>query len=105
MSTADKFQGWLAYDKDAVEGKLAWGEYEPKPFEETDVDFQVTHCGICATDLHQIRGSFGPVMYPICVGHETVGKVVRVGSKASRFSDLSETLCVLLTTMNPQQVD
>ncbi|KAL1977933.1 hypothetical protein VTN31DRAFT_792 [Thermomyces dupontii] len=76
-----KFEGWLGLDPDAINGKMTWGEFEPKPWEETDIDIKVSHCGICGSDLHTLRSGWGPTKYPVCVGHEIVGTVVRVGSQ------------------------
>ncbi|KAL2128080.1 hypothetical protein VTI74DRAFT_9759 [Chaetomium olivicolor] len=82
MSSSDyKFEGWLGLDPSAAQGKMQWGEFEPKPWEENDVDIKITHCGICGSDLHTLRSGWGPTKYPCCVGHEIVGTVVRVGSK------------------------
>jgi hypothetical protein len=56
-----KFQGWLGHDKDSI-GNLKFGEYEPKNWDETDVDIKISHCGICGSDLHTLRsGWVGPV--------------------------------------------
>ncbi|EXJ88755.1 hypothetical protein A1O3_01819 [Capronia epimyces CBS 606.96] len=82
MSPNYKFQGWMGLDKDAAKGKMVWQEYTPKPFEETDIDIQITHCGICGSDLHVLRSGWSASLYPVCVGHEIVGVAVRVGSKA-----------------------
>lgn len=60
---------------------MVWQEFKPKPFEETDVDIQITHCGVCASDVSALRSGRGPTAYPVCVGHEIVGTAVRVGSK------------------------
>ncbi|KAJ5660713.1 NADP-dependent alcohol dehydrogenase 7 [Penicillium longicatenatum] len=81
-STDYKFEGWMALDKEAAKGKMVWQEFEPKPWEETDIDMRVTHCGICGSDMHTLRSGWGPTTYPCCVGHEIVGIAVRVGSKA-----------------------
>ncbi|KAK5261151.1 hypothetical protein LTR40_002751 [Exophiala xenobiotica] len=81
MSTDYKFQGWLGLDPEAVKGKMVWKEYEPKPWEETDVDIKITHCGVCGSDIHTLRSGWGASDYPVCVGHEIVGHAVRVGSK------------------------
>ncbi|KAJ4125201.1 hypothetical protein NW754_013487 [Fusarium falciforme] len=80
MSTDYEFQGWLGHSPDAVNGKMKWGPFEPKKWEEDDVDIQITHCGICGSDLHMLRSGWGETPYPCCVGHEIVGKAVRVGS-------------------------
>ncbi|KAF2457783.1 putative quinone oxidoreductase [Lineolata rhizophorae] len=74
------FQGWVALDEHSI-GHLKWQSYEPKPWEETDVDIEITHCGICGSDLHTLRSGWGPTMYPAVVGHEIVGRAVRVGSQ------------------------
>ncbi|KAJ5689842.1 NADP-dependent alcohol dehydrogenase 7 [Penicillium macrosclerotiorum] len=81
-STDYKFEGWMGLDKEAANGKMVWQEFEPKPWEETDIDMKVTHCGICGSDMHTLRSGWGPTTYPCCVGHEVVGIAVRVGSKA-----------------------
>ncbi|KAI2620198.1 NADP-dependent alcohol dehydrogenase C [Hypomontagnella submonticulosa] len=74
-----KFQGWLGKSPDAVNGKMEWGEYEPKKWTEDDVDIEISHCGICGSDLHVLKSGWGPTPYPCVVGHEIVGKAVRVG--------------------------
>ncbi len=57
--------------------------FEPKPWEETDIDIRITHCGVCSTDIHTMRSELGPTTYPIVVGHEVIGVAVRVGSQAN----------------------
>ena len=58
---------------------MVWGEYTPAPFTDDDVDIEVECCGICGSDLHTLRSGWGPTNYPVVVGHEVVGKAVRVG--------------------------
>ena len=53
-----KFEGWVADDPSAVNGKMVWKEFKPKPWEETDIDIKVTHSGMCGTDLHYLRNGF-----------------------------------------------
>lgn len=53
-----KFEGWVGEDPTAVNGEMVWKEFEPKPWEETDIDIKVTHCGMCGTDLHFLRNGF-----------------------------------------------
>ncbi|KAI1433170.1 zinc-binding dehydrogenase [Xylaria sp. CBS 124048] len=80
-----KFEGWLGHTADAINGKMEWGSFEPKKWTEDDVDIEVTHCGMCGTDLHVMRSGWGPTKYPCCVGHEIVGKAVRVGSNVKQI--------------------
>ena len=53
-----KFEGWLGLDKDSASGKMVWKDFEPKTWEETDLDIQVTHSGVCGTDLHVLRSGW-----------------------------------------------
>ncbi|KAL6414310.1 putative nadp-dependent alcohol dehydrogenase protein [Ilyonectria robusta] len=80
MSHDYEFEGWLGHGETAAEGQMEWGTFEPKKRRENDVDIQVTHCGVCGTDIHVLRSDWSPTPYPCCVGHELVGKAVRVGS-------------------------
>lgn len=86
MATDYKFEGWAAHDPSAVEGKMVWQEIKPKAWEENDVDIQVTHCGMCGSDLHFLRNGWGNSTYPLTVGHEIVGKAVRVGKNVKHIS-------------------
>jgi len=58
-------------------------EYELKPFEDYDIDVKIEACGVCGSDVHTITGGWGDVSknFPLCVGHEIVGKALRVGPK------------------------
>lgn len=58
-----EFQGWLGLDKNAAKGQMKWDKFEPKPFEETDVDIEISHCGICGSDIHVLRAGWGPTPY------------------------------------------
>jgi len=81
MSTDYKFEGWMGLDSKAVEGNMKWQEYQPKIFTENDVDIKISHCGICGSDIHTLRSGWGETNYPCVVGHEIVGRAVKVGSK------------------------
>jgi alcohol dehydrogenase (NADP+) len=48
-----------------------------------DVQIEILFCGICHSDLHQVRNEWSslmPTVYPIVPGHEIVGRVTKVGS-------------------------
>lgn len=53
-----KFEGWLGLDSDSINGKMVWGDFEPKEFEETDIDIQITHSGMCGSDVHTLRSGW-----------------------------------------------
>ncbi|TDX80687.1 putative zinc-type alcohol dehydrogenase-like protein [Rathayibacter sp. PhB151] len=49
-----------------------------------DVLIEIAYAGICHSDIHTVRGEWGPVQYPLTVGHEIVGVVAEVGSEVSK---------------------
>ena len=82
MAYPEKFTGfqspsadkWLEFEKN---------QWAPRPFGEHDVDIQIECCGVCASDKHCVSGDWGGAPYPLAVGHEVVGKVLRVGDKVT----------------------
>ncbi|GAA1803243.1 NAD(P)-dependent alcohol dehydrogenase [Nesterenkonia flava] len=54
---------------------------EPGPY---DVVIDIQWAGICHSDIHTVRGEWGPVPYPLTVGHEIAGVVSAVGAKVTR---------------------
>ena len=55
---------------------------------EHDVQIEILFCGICHSDLHQVRNEWSgvmPTVYPIVPGHEIVGRVTKVGSDVTKY--------------------
>jgi alcohol dehydrogenase (NADP+) len=50
-----------------------------------DVHIEILFCGICHSDLHTVRGEWGPISYPQVPGHEIVGRVVSTGAEVTKF--------------------
>jgi uncharacterized zinc-type alcohol dehydrogenase-like protein len=51
-----------------------------------DVVIDLEFCGVCHSDIHTVRGDWGPVPYPLVVGHEMAGLVAAVGSDVTAFA-------------------
>jgi uncharacterized zinc-type alcohol dehydrogenase-like protein len=69
---------------------------------EHDVQIEILFCGICHSDLHQVRNEWKnvmPTVYPCVPGHEIVGRVTKVGSAVTKFSsgDLAAVGCMVDT--------
>ncbi len=67
---------------------------------ETDVQIEILFCGICHSDLHQVRNEWKEVMptvYPCVPGHEIVGRVTKVGASVKKFKagDLAAVGCMV----------
>lgn len=66
-------------------GPLSPWTFERRDVGARDVQIEILYCGICHSDLHTVRGEWGPIQYPQVPGHEIVGRVVAVGGEVSRF--------------------
>lgn len=51
----------------------------------TDVEIDIKFCGVCHSDLHQVRDEWGGSTFPMVPGHEIVGVVTRVGANVKKF--------------------
>lgn len=62
-----------------------------------DVEFEILYCGICHSDLHQIKNDFGGTVFPIVPGHEMIGRVTAVGShvKSFKVGDIAAVGCIV----------
>ena len=50
-----------------------------------DVVIAIDYCGICHSDIHQVRDEWGGSIYPMVPGHEIVGHVTAVGAAVTKF--------------------
>ncbi len=65
---------------------------EPFSFDRRDVGardvlIDIQYCGVCHSDIHQVRDEWGGSIYPMVPGHEIVGRVARVGAEVSKFKE------------------
>ncbi|GAB5361321.1 hypothetical protein AAMO2058_000703400 [Amorphochlora amoebiformis] len=68
-------------------GVLKKMEIERRAPGEKDLKIKIMYCGVCHSDVHQIRAEWEqPVFYPMIPGHEMVGKVEEIGSGVSKFN-------------------
>lgn len=51
-----------------------------------DVLIDIAYAGVCHSDIHTVRGEWGPIAYPQVVGHEIVGVVSAIGSDVTRHT-------------------
>ena len=50
-----------------------------------DVELEVTHCGLCYSDIHLIDDDWKKSRYPLVPGHEVIGRVLRRGSEVAHL--------------------
>lgn len=62
-----------------------------------DVHIAIAYCGVCHSDLHQVRGEWAGTVYPCVPGHEIVGSVAAVGAHVTshKVGDLVGVGCIV----------
>jgi uncharacterized zinc-type alcohol dehydrogenase-like protein len=72
-------------------------EFERRNVGPHDVRFEIMYCGVCHSDLHQVRNEWGGTNFPVVPGHEIVGRVTEVGAHVSKFKvgDLAGVGCLV----------
>lgn len=75
---------------------------EPFTFERRellpdDVSIDILYCGVCHSDVHQVRDEWAQSVYPMVPGHEIVGRVTAVGKDVKKFKvgDLAGVGCMV----------
>src|SRR6266567_1678885 len=89
-----------AYSASSATSSLAPNTIPRRDPTEHDVQIEILFCGICHSDLHQVRNEWKdamPTVYPCVPGHEIVGRVTKVGSAVSKFKpgDLAAVGCMV----------
>ena len=74
--------GYAAAQAKAPLGPFSFERREPGA---NDVMIEIKYCGVCHSDLHQVRDEWGGSVFPMVPGHEIVGKIVKVGSAVKDF--------------------
>nr|WP_319511132.1 alcohol dehydrogenase catalytic domain-containing protein [uncultured Draconibacterium sp.] len=82
MSQNIKSKGYAATDES---GKLSPWEFERRPVGDNDILIDVKYASICHSDIHQMKGHWGPQKYPQVPGHEIAGIVAAVGKNVTKF--------------------
>lgn len=75
-------KAYAAQDEKSV---LAPWNFERREVGSHDIQIEIAYCGVCHSDLHQIRNDWFPGIFPMVPGHEIVGRIVRVGEHVKNF--------------------
>ncbi|WP_223527567.1 NAD(P)-dependent alcohol dehydrogenase [Pseudomonas sp. GL-R-19] len=72
-----------------------------------DVQIEIAYCGICHSDLHQVRAEWEGTKFPCVPGHEIVGRVAAVGLKVTGFApgDLVGVGCIVDSCKHCEECD
>jgi uncharacterized zinc-type alcohol dehydrogenase-like protein len=69
----------------SAKSQLAPFSFERREPKENDVVIDIKYCGICHSDIHQVKSEWGEAIYPMVPGHEIAGVVRAVGSKVTKY--------------------
>ena len=59
--------------------------FERRELGANDIQIKISYCGVCHSDLHQIKNDWFPGIFPMVPGHEIVGTIVKTGSAVTKF--------------------
>jgi uncharacterized zinc-type alcohol dehydrogenase-like protein len=87
-------RAWAAQTSKSPLAPFSIDRRDPLP---DDVVIEILYCGVCHSDLHQVRDEWHFSIYPIVPGHEIVGRVTRVGPAVTKFreGDLAAVGCMV----------
>jgi alcohol dehydrogenase (NADP+) len=73
------------YAAQQAKAPLAPYSFERRNLQDNDILIEIQYCGICHSDIHQVRDEWGGSIFPMVPGHEIVGIVSQVGTKTNRY--------------------
>ena len=72
-------------------------EFQREDATDEEVEIEVLFCGVCHSDIHQVKNEWSNTVYPCLPGHEAVGRVTRAGSAVTKHKvgDLVGVGCMI----------
>ena len=85
------------YAAPAVHAPLVPFDFQRRDVGAHDVRIEILFCGVCHSDVHQVRDEWGGSIFPMVPGHEIVGRVTEVGAHVKGFKagDLAGVGCMV----------
>ncbi len=60
-------------------------QFQRRDVGANDVQIKILFCGVCHSDIHQVRDEWGGSIFPMVPGHEIVGRITQVGASVKKF--------------------
>ncbi|KTD40902.1 NAD(P)-dependent alcohol dehydrogenase [Legionella parisiensis] len=73
------------YAAQSAKAPLTPYSFVRRDVEKNDVLIDIHYCGICHSDIHQVKDEWGGSLFPMVPGHEIIGVVSQVGSSVTKF--------------------
>ncbi|MGZ8259373.1 MAG: NAD(P)-dependent alcohol dehydrogenase [Caldimonas sp.] len=74
------------YAAQSAVAPIAPFRFERREPRADDVVIEILYCGVCHSNIHNVRNDWGNATYPMVPGHEIIGRVTAVGSEVTRFA-------------------
>ena len=86
-----------AYAAQSATTALAPFQVQRREAGPLDVQIDILYCGVCHSDIHQVRNEWHNTIYPCVPGHEIIGRVVKTGGEVTKFKagDLVAVGCMV----------
>src|SRR5579862_7568086 len=86
-----------AYAAASPTAPLAATSIQRRAPQPRDVAIEILYCGVCHSDLHQVRNEWHNSIYPVVPGHEIIGRVAKVGKDVKKFKvgDMAAVGCMV----------
>ena len=76
-----------AFGAQASDANLEALDIERREVTSNDVKIEIEYCGVCHSDIHQVRNDWKNSVYPVVPGHEIIGRVTQVGENVNNFKE------------------
>jgi uncharacterized zinc-type alcohol dehydrogenase-like protein len=73
------------YAAQSATDALAPFSFQRRKVQAHDIQIDISYCGVCHSDIHQVRNEWGGSIYPMVPGHEIVGRVLKTGDRVTKF--------------------
>jgi alcohol dehydrogenase (NADP+) len=83
----------IGYAAQEAGGQLAPFSFQRRDLRPNDVAVRILYCGVCHSDLHQVRNDWHTTVFPCVPGHEIVGTVTEVGPEVTTVT-VGETVAI-----------
>jgi len=74
-----------AYAALSAKSRLAPHAIERRDPAKNEVLIDILYCGVCHSDIHQVRDEWGGSIFPMVPGHEIVGTIVSTGKQVTKW--------------------
>lgn len=75
------------YAAAAADAKLEPFQFERREVGANDILIEIEYCGVCHSDIHQVKNEWGNSIFPMVPGHEIIGKVKQIGERVTKFNE------------------